>query len=365
MGLKRSTVDPSVYWNESITVGVYVDDLIVSVANEDSRVWFETELDMAFPDKIKREGKVSWCLGMKIEQDIEKGITSISQQKFIVDSLESFGWGDIAGVYKPSVSGLDISVAAPPSSHEEVEFMKSKPYRSAVGKLLYCSIGTRPDIAFVVSQVARHGANPSKIHWGAIKRIFAYLKHTKHVKIVYSARNVDFPLYAYVDADWAGCKISRRPTTGFVIMFANAAIAWGSRRQLCVALSSCESEYIAGCVCGQEVIWIRQLLIELGYKFDAPVKIYCDNQSAIAMMKNPGSKRAKHIDIKYHWIRTQVMENKTFDFVWCSTHENLADLLTKNLCEVKTVQFRNGVLGNVEAHSVRAFCMEVTEDFCD
>ena len=344
LNLTRSKIDASVYYNDSMTIGAYVDDLVVAVKDEETLQWFNKEMEKAFPNKVKYEGKLSWCLGMKITQDTSKGLLTISQEKFIEDCLDSFGWKDIAGVYKPSVSGIDISVASPPISDEEIKHMKKVPYRSAVGKLLYISTGTRPDIAFVVSQVARHSSNPSRVHWGAIKRIFAYLKHTKHVCITYRA-DAKTPLYAYVDADWAGCKLTRRSTTGFVIMFANAAVCWGSRKQQVIALSSCESEYIAGCICGQEVMWIRSLFMELGFKFVAPVRIWCDNQSAIAMMKNPGSKRAKHIDIRYHWIRMQVMENKIFEFMYCSTHDNLADLLTKNLCEDRTVLFRNGVVG--------------------
>jgi hypothetical protein len=132
-------------------------------------------------------------------------------------------------------------------------------------------------------------------------------------------------MYAFVDADWASCLRTRKSVTGFVVMYGGAAVAWGSKQQPVVALSTYEAEYIAACVCAQEVVWLRGLLSDIGDPDSAPTKIMCDNQAAIAGTHNPGSKRAKHIDIRYHWVRSHVLEHKTIVFEYVTSDSNVAD----------------------------------------
>ncbi|PSR82395.1 hypothetical protein PHLCEN_2v6076, partial [Hermanssonia centrifuga] len=55
------------------------------------------------------------------------------------------------------------------------EEMKNKPYREALGALMYASVGTRPDITYTVSTLAKFSQNPGPTHWTALKRVFAYL----------------------------------------------------------------------------------------------------------------------------------------------------------------------------------------------
>ena len=84
----------------------------------------------------------------------------------------------------------------------------------------------------------------------------------------------------------------------------------------------------------QECIWLRQLEAELGNATEGPSLILEDNQSAIAMAKNPQYHcRAKHIDIRHHFVTEQVALGK-IEHQYCSTAEMTADMLTKGLnCE--------------------------------
>jgi len=90
----------------------------------------------------------------------------------------------------------------------------------------------------------------------------------------------------------------------------------------------------------QEVVWMRQLTKDLmGESTDATV-IFEDNQSAISMAKNPQFHgRAKHIDIKYHFIQEQV-KNGTVQLEYCKSEEMIADMLTKGLCTEKFTKLR-------------------------
>ena len=103
----------------------------------------------------------------------------------------------------------------------------------------------------------------------------------------------------YSDADWPADSEDRRSTSGNVFLLSSGAISWASQKQLTVALSTAEAEYIAVCLTTQESVWLRQLSKDLQLDCSTPTTIHEDNQGTIAMSKNPVShKRTKHIDIK-------------------------------------------------------------------
>jgi hypothetical protein len=361
MGFQRSKYDPCVYTREGIMIGVYVDDILCCCRNKDYKDAFVAQLDNGvLKDKVKDEGIMTWCLGMEVKQDQAHGTITLSQQRYLRDCLATFGWTDAAPAYTPAAYGLKLTKDTQPTEPEVIAKMAKLPYRQGVGKALYATVGTRGDCAYEVQQLTRHVNNPSPAAWGALKRLFRYFKHTMAASLVYRRQPV-LKFYAHVDADWASCTDTRKSVTGFIIMLAGAAVAWGSKQQSVVALSTFEAEYIAACTCGQEVVWIRGLLGDLGIKLEQPTTIFCDNQAAIASTQNPGSKRAKHIDIRYHWVRLQVMEEKTIEFVYCNTHENFADLLTKSLDEKKTIKFRSSILGDVQCSVAFLSCKQISK----
>ena len=89
-------------------------------------------------------------------------------------------------------------------------------YQSTIGSLLYLSTGTRPDIAFAVSNAARFSSNPSKQHWMAVKRIIRYLKGTRDLGILYM-RSAEDDLIGFSDSDWAGDLDNSKSTSGYLL----------------------------------------------------------------------------------------------------------------------------------------------------
>ncbi len=86
---------------------------------------------------------------------------------------------------------------------------------------------------------------------------------------------------------------------------------------------------------------LRDLTADLGSPQYQPTVIMEDNQSAISMAKNPQFHgRAKHINIKYHFIREQVSESK-IRLEYCPTKHMLADLLTKGIGPEKFEKLRS------------------------
>ncbi|RVW66143.1 Retrovirus-related Pol polyprotein from transposon TNT 1-94 [Vitis vinifera] len=149
----------------------------------------------------------------------------------------------------------DAGLFTLPSTDEEVEYMKSVPYSSVVGSLMYAMVCTRPDLAFAVSVVSRFMSNPGKAHWEAVKWIMRYLKGSSSVCLVYGNGDVS-----------SGC--------------------WRASLQPTVALSTTEAEYMSLTEGVKEGMWLNGFLGSLGLNLSKPV-IYCDSQSALCLAKNP------------------------------------------------------------------------------
>jgi len=88
------------------------------------------------------------------------------------------------------------------------------------------------------------------------------------------------------NADHAGNPDNGHPTGGYALLIAGGAVSWSSRLQTITALSTTEAEYVAAVDAGKDVVWMCQLLGELGFTLSAPSVLCMDNQSAISVAKN-------------------------------------------------------------------------------
>ena len=130
------------------------------------------------------------------------------------------------------------------------------------------------------------------------------------------------------DADWAGDVKDRRSTSGMIITVNRSAVAWHSRKQVGVALSSSEAEYIALSHCVREVFWIRQTLQELGWISKDPTVVHEGNIGAIKWGKS--DRRTKHVEIRYHFVR-DMGERCLLELQYCPTAEMIGDVMTTAL----------------------------------
>ena len=213
---------------------------------------------------------------------------------------------------------------------ETEEAFDQQLYQSVVGSLMYLATCTRPDIAYAVGMLARFASKPNRSHWTAAKRVLRYLRGTDNLGILYKGES---EIQGYSDADWVGDTDDRKSTSGYFFLIAKGPVSWKSRKQSTVALSTAEAEYVALSAAIQECMWIQRLLSELGNPPDGPTTILEDNQSSIAMARNPQFHgRAKHINIKHHFVREQGSNGST-KLQYCPTEDMLADVLTKGLAQ--------------------------------
>jgi hypothetical protein len=122
--------------------------------------------------------------------------------------------------------------------------MDATEYKKVIGCLRYL-LHTRPDMCFSVGMASRYMERPTLMHQRAVKQILRYLKGTVDYGLVYTQEGKQEMLVAYSDSDHAGDVVGRRSTGGMVFYLNESLITWNSHKEKTVALSSCESEYMA------------------------------------------------------------------------------------------------------------------------
>ncbi|KAL4580126.1 hypothetical protein LXL04_016306 [Taraxacum kok-saghyz] len=215
-----------------------------------------------------------------------------------------------------------------------IELVNPTEYRTIVGGLRYLT-HTRPDLSFGVGVVSRFMEKPTMTHLHAIKGILRYIKGTMNYGLVYTKGVEQVTITGYSDSDLANDVNDRKCTGGMVFYVNGNLVTWASQKQRCVALSSCEAEFMVATMTACQGIWLRRLLLGITGQEIPPVTIYVDNRSALDLMKNPVfDGRSKHIDIWFHFVR-ECVENGEINFTHISGKEQKADMLTKPFARVK------------------------------
>jgi len=173
-GFTAMPKDPAMYvkstWasRDFVAAGFWVDDC-VAVGSRKELTDLASSVDAKYGTTSL--GEVRWVLGMLLEHDRPSRTISISQEAFINSILTRFNLTDATAVATPLTPGTHLSMTDCPMSKDEIEEMADRPYRELVGALAWLALGTRPDIAFAASSLARFGHNPGRIHWDAAKRV--------------------------------------------------------------------------------------------------------------------------------------------------------------------------------------------------
>ncbi len=334
----QSLADPCVYIRKSGTdectiVIIWVDDLIISASNEILLQSVKDSLSNTF--RMKDLGVLSWFLGTEFK--CLGDAIEMSQKQYIEKLLGKFGMAESKPKVTPTVLGLDKFV-----DMESPELKDPTLYRAIVGSLIYVMTGTRPDLCYIVTKLSQNMAKPTEANLNAAKHVLRFLKGTTEQSLRFTKSETTLKLIGFCDSDWGGDVCDRRSISGygFQLLDEGPLVSWRSRKQPTVALSTCEAEYMALTDAVQEAKFLKQLCVDLGIvQVSFSVILNVDNQGAINLAKNPMyHKRSKHIDVKYHFIRSEVSRG-TVKLVYIPTNENVADIFTKPVSKVKLDTF--------------------------
>ena len=208
--------------------------------------------------------------------------------------------------------------------------------------------GTRPDLCYIVTKLSQKMSKPTRTNLDLAKHVLRYLRVTSEQGLTFRKSNVPLKLNGFCDSDWGASVADRRSITGYNFQLSSTGplISWKSRKQPTVALSTCEAEYIALANAVQEAKFLRQLCIDMKVSIsDDNVLIRVDNQGAINLARNPvHHQRSKHIDIKYHFIRSEIQVG-IISLKYVPTEDNIADVFTKPASKGKLEKFKHFMLG--------------------
>jgi len=328
LGFSRSAADECVYIKKSrdsiLIITIYVDDLGLFTTSKEEMVQLKGELKSYFT--MTDLGEMKKILGIQVIRDRKARTLKITQGAYIDKILARFNMVDANPVTTPLPKNIKINdIEAPPDDQTANTYV---PYAKAIGSLMYAAIQTQPDIAFAVQNLSQYTSQPAPEHWTAVKRVLRYLKGTRDEGIIFKGAETLPKLEIFSDADFAN-RADAKSISGYACIMDGACIAWSSKKQGTVALSTTEAEYIALTHAAKQMIWIRRLLNEIGLDQSKATLIRCDNLSAITITHDTTyHAHTKHINIAYHFIHEKVASNEAL-LTHVASKDNIADIMTK------------------------------------
>jgi hypothetical protein len=330
----KSKKDGSYYY-----LGVYVDDLIHVYSDEDDY----QEVVAKFKEKFHGYtdlGTLSEIFNAEVE--VSADFVTLTQKRYIEELAKKYLDTDATASVAHTPAEPDLLKWVTKANEEpRVSDEEHTLYREIVGATLYTATVSRPDISVAVGLLSRALEHPSAKCLDAAKRVLRYLHGTRGIGLRWKVGG-SLELMGMSDSDWAVVK----STSGYIFMLCQAAIAYISKKQASIALSSTEAEIMAASLAALEALFLRGILSEMKTISDAPTVIGMDNQGAIALSKNyVSNSRTKHIERRHLKIRELVEELKVKP-EFLPTNDNPADMMTKPLGRAKFEEFRRFVMNH-------------------
>ncbi|GJZ85769.1 zinc finger, CCHC-type containing protein [Tanacetum coccineum] len=243
----------------------------------------------------------------------------ILKRRFI--SLNPKGKTLIVGVY------VDDLIITGSNTHDIIEFKEKIKNEFEMSNLRL--------LAYYLGIASRFMEKPTTLHFKVVKQILRYVKGTLNYGLNYVKGKEVEHLVGFSDGDHVGDVVGARSKSGMIFYLGRNAITWQSQKQQIVYLSSCESEFITATVAACREIWLTNLMKELKGRHVAPITLFVDNKSAIALMKNPVFHgRSKHINICFHFIR-ECVERGEIIVEYVKSKDQRANIFTKALAPAR------------------------------
>ncbi|KAE8228404.1 hypothetical protein CF326_g6666 [Tilletia indica] len=262
-GYKELQTEPCIFHlsgaNGQVTaiLTLYVDDFVIAAKDQSTAEKIKADLNRWF--SMTDNGQLEYILGLKVEQNAA-GTQHLSQTAYIVNLAQEFPSATNRKVMSP------VRHQGPPGKHEGEPLPPPALTRFAklTGKLLWVSLGTRIDIAYIVGHLARFISCATTAHNEAALRVVRYLEETKTHGLTF--RSADHAvLQGFADSDHSGDSEERRSTSGYVFQHYGNTISWHSKLQSTTSASTVESEYVALATATSEALFLRHIMEELNY----------------------------------------------------------------------------------------------------
>ena len=344
LGFRQSKSDPCLFikteGTNTIFVGVYVDDLLVTASSKDQMAWISGQLRSRW-DTVHHTGDEFNYVGLHLVRDRAHRAIRIDMSGNVKKLIAEFG-KDVKPCSSPAVEGILEQSGTPLDAAGKTRYM------SLVMSVLYPARMVHMALLFPTAILATRMQNPTDHDLAHAYRLIGFLKTQIDGGFIMSG-TPNSKIQVYVDASHSihpdghghGCLI---------ICMDGSPIAWRSYKLPHVCLSSTESEISAVSEAVTYIIWVRELFEELGHGMTGPTPIFQDNMSAVTIMEKGGTfKRTKHILTRYMFINEHVRAG-VICFLRCPTDVHVADLLTKVQTGVRLSQLLSLLSWRIAAH---------------
>ena len=300
---------------------IWVDDIFMGHDNDAIRKVFMEAFKARF--RVKDLGRLCQALGASVSQSLSEGWVSFSLEKYIGDLARRFelhenvAWADIP---VPVQLAKDCRDASP----DDTEVAASiELYGVLTGSVVFIATFARPDVAYAAHLLSTFLVRPGRTHLKLARRVLGYLSRTRDLAITYRKGAGDFGVsFSPQDLGESGAADTtgvphmlvdtdhgiKRSVTGWVFMFAGAAISWAVRGQTMPSLSSAEAELygLSTGVC--DALTTTQVLEEMGFVL-ATITIATDSRGArLLAMDCAAAARTRHIHRRWYFVRYHVDE---------------------------------------------------------
>ena len=363
-GWMAITVDLGIYiWSDSenpsvfLILIIWVDDLFFFGSKMAAIKQIERTVAVLMEAKYKIHhlGDITQTdlLRLQIRRDRTKCETTISAKPYVVEILKKFknkrgiSYSD-AGEVKtvPIKSGILYKPA--PESHQATEEEISL-YLQICMSLMYLMLIARPEIAYAVGLAARFVKNPSSTHFDLLDGILKYLTGTQDLLLTYAKNSEQFPslrmtydgekpnpnnLHQLNDSSWLDDLIRRHTTMGRCTFLGACLIDWRSLLIKRIMLSSNHAEFYSSNEGAKDVVHLQNFLHEIGFGHLATcVPMLGDNQGALSLAQGTVSATQNRAYDLLLFYQRELADQRKIKFIYISTSDNVADLMTKALPE--------------------------------
>ena len=202
-------------------------------------------------------------------------------------------------------------------------------FRGIAARLNYLS-ADRPDIQYATKEICREMSAPTTGSWRRLVRIGRYLLGRRRLVWNFELQNFTDTVDAFSDANWAGCRVSRKSTSGGALMIGSHLIKCWAKTQATVAKSSAESELYGFVRATCETLGFISLSNDFGT--DMYSRLHMDSTAARGIIDRQGLSKVRHLDVNLLWLQEQLARDRV-PLLKVPGPENNADLMTKHLAE--------------------------------
>jgi hypothetical protein len=339
VGYSNSISDPCLYYKWShdkfIIFGVFVDDIIGTSTHQNLIDELIENLSRIY--EVKVLGEVSKLLGMKVKRNTNNDIFLYNDEYFN-NVMHEYNIPINASVtlpYKPNKYYVTYN--------GDVDDKVCTKYKSIIGTLNFAAMYWRPDIIWIVNHLSRFASKPSEEHIDAAVKVLQYCYNTRYFGIIYRNRNINLDginpiIMAYCDANW--CQDDDgTSTTGYIIGMKDEKsntidelnwISFVSKKQSQHVADSTESAETYSIVqATKDILFLRNIMIEIGFKINEPTTIYNDNTSTITNLNNNIINGKNRSEARKHFYARNAIQNGEIIIKYIKSKLNLADAFTK------------------------------------